>query len=360
MINSILKSLSVLLVLLLISRCGDDEGPVIIPGKYSSGIFIVNEGPFLTGTGTITFTDRNGGTVEQEIFQTANNRPLGNIAQSLQVHEGKAYIVVNNANKLEVVALDDFSSIGLVNYLPLPRYFLGLNSTKGYVSSWGSDGVSGQVDVVDLQSLAVTKTIQTGSGSEQMAIVGSSLFVCNGGGFGTDSTVSVINTQTDELEETIVVGGNPRSMQVDASGIVWIACSGVQVYDADFNIILDESSVGSLVRVDPNSRQVLSVLEFPDIFSAPSSLVSGDGGNILYYLSSGSIYSQDVNSGSLSSSPIVQSFFYGLGYDPDDRLLYGADAGDFSSNGRVIRYSNSGTAQDTISTGIIPTDFYFN
>ena len=350
----------IILTGIFLSRCSNDDDVAPNPGLFSDGVFIVNEGPFQTGTGTVSFLDRISGSVTNEIFQTANGRPLGNIVQSLQIHENRAFIVVNNANKMEVVDLEDFSSVGIVENLPLPRYFLGLNASKGYITSWGSGGVSGQVDVLDLQSLSVTKTIKTGSGSEKMAIVGSSLFVCNGGGFGMDSTVSVINTQNDELEDPIVVGGNPNSIQVDATGMIWVACAGIQVYNSDFSINPDQSTEGSLVRIDPITREVVSILQFPDVFSSPSRLVTGSGGTILYYLRSGSIYSQDINSNTLASQPIVQSFFYGLGYEEASGLIYATDPIDFASTGRVIRYTSSGTAQDTLSVGIIPSDFYFN
>lgn len=344
---------------ILLGGCSDDNVVAPNPGQFSNGVFIVNEGPFQTGTGTISFLDRTTGSVTNQIFQSANDRPLGNIVQSLHVHEKRAFIVVNNSNKMEVVDLDDFSSVGIVENLPLPRYFQGFSATKGYITSWGLDGVSGQVDVVDLQSLSVTKTIQTGSGSEQMAIVGSLLFVCNSGGFGIDSTVSIIDTQTDELEDPIIVGGNPNSIQVDAAGMLWVACAGIQVYNPDFSINPDQSTVGRLVRIDPATRQVVSFLEFPDVFSSPSRLVIGSAGTVLYYLRSGSIYSHDVNSNALATQPVVQSFFYGLGYEEASGLIYAADPIDFASTGRVIRYTNSGAAQDTLSVGIVPSNFYF-
>ncbi len=354
----------ILLVAILASNCNNDTGNVPgledLPGKFENGVFIVNEGPFQTGTGTVGFFDRETEVIDREIFQSANGRPLGNIVQSLQVHDTLVFIVVNNSNKIEVVNLDDFSSVEVIENLPLPRHFVGFNSGKGYVSSWGADGVSGQVDVIDLHSMTVLKTIATGNGSEKMAIVGTSLFVCNGGGFGTDNTISVINTESDELEDQIVVGDNPKSIQMDASGSLWVACAGNQVFNPDFSIDVAQSTLGSLIRINPGTNQITAIIEFPDVFSSPSRLVAGADGGVLYYLRSGSIYSHDLNSGSLSEQPLVEGFFYGLGYDQVNGLIYAADAIDFASQGRVIRYTDAGTATDTLTAGIVPTDFYFN
>ena len=54
---------------------------------------------------------------------------------------------------------------------------------------------------------------------EQLAVVGSRLFVTNGGG----NTVTVINTTTDAVESTITVGDGPNSVVADRDGNVWVA-----------------------------------------------------------------------------------------------------------------------------------------
>ena len=49
-----------------ISSCKkDDDTP---SGKYSSGVFITNEGPFGTGTGTVSFINRDSNNIENNIF----------------------------------------------------------------------------------------------------------------------------------------------------------------------------------------------------------------------------------------------------------------------------------------------------
>ena len=63
-----------------ILACSKDENSV--SNNYATGTFVVNEGPFQTGTGTITYYD--GTNAFQNVFEKENNdNVLGNIAQSI-------------------------------------------------------------------------------------------------------------------------------------------------------------------------------------------------------------------------------------------------------------------------------------
>jgi len=209
-------------------------------GIYSSGVFITNEGPFQTGSGTVSFFDRNSGLVENGIFELVNDRLLGNVVQSAETHNGRVFIIVNNANKMEVVQSGTFESVGSVENLSLARYFLGIDEKKGYVSSWGETGIDGKVAVIDLNTLSVSKTIPVGSGAEEMAISQEKLYVCNSGGFGSDSTLTIIDVVSDEVIGSIEVGDNPNSIEKDGEGFLWVACSGKKFYNPDFSIDVKE------------------------------------------------------------------------------------------------------------------------
>ncbi len=74
----------------------------------------------------------------------------------------------------------------------------------------------------------------------------------------------------------------------------------------------------------------------------------------------GKVFSHDITSYALNTTPVVSRSFYGLGIDPVNNYIYGADAGDFASNGWVIRYnSSSGAVVDSFQVGIIPGGFCF-
>ena len=98
-----MKKLNLLLLVLALlgtlffNSCTKDDKKENFP--YDNGVFITNEGPFQSGSGTITFYDKATGLTQEKIFETVNAMPLGNIVQSMNIFNNKAYIVVNNANK---------------------------------------------------------------------------------------------------------------------------------------------------------------------------------------------------------------------------------------------------------------------
>lgn len=331
------------------------EDPVIEPkGAYETGVFISNEGPFQNGSGTISHYDRDSNKVANEIFQSVNARPLGNIVQSIAVYADKAYIVVNNAGKIEIANGDTFEEDNVITGFTMPRYFHGLNPGKAYVSQWGENGVNGQIFVLDLATHTITDSIDVGNGAGRMIQLSNFVYVANSGGFGTDSTVSVINITNDFVEETIMVGDNPNSLQVDVEGNIWVLCGGVNDWFTPSN-----STAGKLVKIDPSTNAVLLELEFPSIDFHPSNLVINESGTRLFYLYQGKIYNQRTDIQTLSLELTADGSFYGLGYDLVDRLIYASDAGDFQSEGTVHRFQEDGTDVGSFSVGIIPGNFEF-
>ncbi len=338
------------LLIAALSGCKPDEDNTP-QGDYETGVFISNEGPFGTGTGTVSFYNRTSGSVSNNIFEIVNNRPLGNVVNSIEVHNNKAYIVVNNAAKVEVVNVADFTSMGVIENVGTPRFFIGIDDTKGYLTDWNSG-----IKVIDLATNTISSTIATGgTGPEQMALIGSEVFVANLGGFGNDNTVSSINTTTDAITSTLQVGHRPQALTVDANGKLWVLCSGIQDWTVPAN-----DTPGKLVRINPTTKTVELELSFATSSDHPISLITNTAKTKLYYSLNGGVYEVDVNATSLPSSALINRSFYNIGVDPVSGYLFGSNALDFVQNGYVVRYTLSGTVVDSFQVGIIPGNFYFN
>ncbi len=326
--------------------------PTTLTGKYEAGVFVINEGAFGSGTGTISFYNRGTSVLSNDIFNTENNASLGNIVQSFSIYNKKGYVVVNNANKVEVVNASTFKSVGTITGFVLPRYFLEIDSTKAYVTEWGSGGVNGAVKVVDLKTNTIIATINTGKGAEQMVKNNNYVYVTCAGGFGNDSVVTVINTNTNAVEANIVVGSNPNGIKMDANGFLWVLCSGQ--WNSSFTAL---EKLGSLVRINSVNNTIAKSLGF--LNTQPSSLAINSFKNQLYYSFNNKVYAMDIADNFLPSVPLINKNFYGLDVDPTTNIIYGADAGNFSSNGYTHRYSTLGTKIDSFQVGIIPRGFCF-
>jgi YVTN family beta-propeller protein len=338
--------------------CSNDPKPELPAG--SAGYFVVNEGGFGNSNTSLSFFDRAKNEMTNDIFAKKNGRPLGDQAQSITVFEGKAYVVVEHSAKVEVINADDFSSITTITEdIASPRYFIGINSSKGYLSDWGADGVTGSVKVIDLGTMKVTKSIATGKGPNKMLMKDGKVYVANSGGFDNDNTVSVIDTSTDEISLTIAAGDNPNSLQFDKDGNLWIASAGKFVYNDDFTIDEVNSTPSSIMKWTGGANPVNFFLDgifYPGV----AHLSINKGGDKLFYLFNGAVYSITTGATAAPANPLIgDKYFYGLAVDPFDDDIIACEAPDFSSPGKVYNYSEAGQVGTSFTVGIAPNGVGF-
>ncbi|MCD4680249.1 MAG: hypothetical protein K8S00_07665 [Bacteroidales bacterium] len=339
------------------NEIGDDTDNPYLPSDTSaqkSYVLISNEGPFLTGTGSITRYDRVLKTCEKKVFENANNYPPGNIVQSVEVYDNKVFIIVNNANKIEIANDSSFESIAVIENISLPRYLLPIDKNKAYVSCWDD-----KVAVIDLVNYEVVNSIAVGVGPEKMLRYENKVFVLNIGGFGNDSTLSVIDCNSDVVDTTFFVASRPSGIVLDKHSNIWVMCSGT-----GFNgYPLPGDSPGHLICIDPGDYSIIQDITFPSSTEHPYKLVINNLKDILFYLYPGGIFKFNIYSSSLESIPFVASasMFYALGFDDEEELIYVSDPLDYVQQGWVFKYdATNGTVVDSFESGVIPGGFYFN
>lgn len=98
------------------------------------GLFIVNEGMFQYGNATLSYYDPETKTVENEVFHRANAFKLGDVAQSMTLHNGVGWIAVNNSHVVFAVDPDTFREVGRITNLTSPRYIHFVSEEKAYVT----------------------------------------------------------------------------------------------------------------------------------------------------------------------------------------------------------------------------------
>lgn len=353
----------IFIITILASAC--DKNEPTPSGQYSNGVFVVNEGIFNTGSGSISFFDPTSSTVSNGIFQQVNGFPLGNVVQSMANYGDDAFVVVNNANKLVRAHKGSMEFVAEISGIPQPRYFVKVSDSKGYVSCWGNNANDGMVAVIDLDSNKVDGFINVGRDPERMVLAGNKLYVaCGGYSFGAapDNRVFAINITTDLVESQITVGDIPSDVVVLGTK-VWVLAYGKKVYDASWNIDLAQSTASSLALVNPITGTIERTLTFPDVSKTANLLQADASNNRLFYQYSGSVYAFEVNNPSLPTSPFVNRPFnslYGLGVDTNRDQVYCADARDYASAGRVFRFTNLGVLIDSFNVGVIPNGFVFD
>ncbi len=319
-------------------------------GAFQNGFFVTNEGPFGTGTGTVSFISEDFSNINHTIFNDVNSSDLGNIVQSMGFADGKAYIVVNNSHKIEIVNRFTFESIATItDGLDNPRHFVAEGDT-GYVSNWGDPFNNNDdfIAIIDLITNEVTSTIPVAFGPEKLMMVRGNLYVAHQGGYGQNSILSVINTAVNSFVTTIEVGDVPNSM-VLSDGDLWVLCGGNPDYTGN-------ETNGRLVRIDTDTNEISQAFDF-GATEHPNQLTI-DGSFLIYGLNGG-VYSKEVSSTELPTISILSGFFYSM--TANEGLLYATDAGDFTSNGTLhIIDLSTNTEIENIEVGIIPGGVYFN
>jgi hypothetical protein len=357
MITSTIKQLVVWsTVLSSIVSCAPKDKEEEPTSTYKGGVFVVNEGPYGSGSGSISYYNTATRYVINDIFESVNQFPLGNIVQSINVFGNKAYIVVNQANKIEIVSSDNFKSVGAINNLSNPRNVLVVNNDKAYLTEWGASGSDAFVKVINTQVNTVYKNINLGRhGAEKMLLVGDYVYVSCKGGFGKDSVLSVISATTDLKVQNIKVGPSPDGMVQDVNGNIWVLCIGE--WKDDYSSL--EKS-GRLVMLNSAGIAIEKSFAFSSAYSQPSGLCISPDKTTLYYNYDGKVYSQNIHSTALDSKVVANRSFYGLDVDPATGIIYASDPGNYSSDGKVIRYMPSGQKIDSFTVGVIPSSFFFN
>ena len=332
----------------IVFSCRKDKPPVTetddISVTQGGGVFIANEGNFTFGNATVSYFDFGTGNAAEDVYQPANGQLLGDVCQSLLLHDNKLYVVVNNSGKIEVCNRFSLVSEATITGLTSPRFILPVSNNKAYVTDLYSNAIS----VVDLNSNTKTGSIPCNGWTEEMVMLYGKVFVTNI----SSNNVYVIDAATDVLQDSIAVGFGGGSICVDQNDKIWVLCSGDQT----------NNHLGGLYKINALTKQVEASFIFPSLAESPKQIEINGAGNTLYYINNG-IYKMDINAGALPANAIITQgtqSFYALGIDPVTNILYVSDAIDYIQQGKILRFTENGIPIDNFNAGIIPAYFCFN
>jgi hypothetical protein len=345
--NLLLAALS---TLLFGQACKNNKSDTI-ESQFTNGVFVINEGQYLNGNGSISYYDNANKSVIKDAFYNFNKFTLGNVVQSMEVGTAQNYIVVNNSNNVTVVDATDFQYQNTITGLKLPRYFKKIDNQKAYITQWGDS--TGAIKVYDLNTKIITKTIWLAKGAENMTLLGNRMYVTCNGGLGNEDKLAVVDIDKDSLLALLPVGPNPNGIAVDANNYIWILCSGQ--YDTSYTFL---KNPGKLIRINTFTNAIDRTINFPSIYSQPLNMQMNAAKDMLYFNYDGHVMAKSTNDVTIGNA-IINRYFYGLGVDPKTNIIYAADAKDNSSNGQVIRYTPAGIAIDSFGVGILPNGFVF-
>jgi len=315
----------------------------------TKGVFIVNEGNFMYGNASLSFYDPETRKLQNDIFQNVNGLPLGDVAQSMEIHNNLGYIVINNSGKIYVIDPADGKYIGKITGLTSPRYIHFVNNEKAYIT----DLYAGKITIVNPATSQITGEIPTTGhqSTEQMVQWNNFLFVSC---WSFDNTILVIDTQTDQVAGEIKTGKQPGGMVIDKFNKIWTLCDGGWARSGA------SPRVPVLEQINPSTRLIEKSFELSSD-AAPSRLAINGTGDTILFINNG-IWKLGVTQNTMSDRPFLVTgnhLYYSLAIDPLTSELYLSDAIDYQQKGVIYRYSPLGAKIDSFKTGIIPGSFCF-
>jgi hypothetical protein len=344
--NTYFKFLVIAISALVIISCSSDDDnpqPVIPDGDYFNGVLILNEGG--SAGGSVSFLGADQQEVVNDIFADANDgEGPGLFLQSIFFDDEKAYIISNGSNIISVVNRYTFELLGTVDSgLSVPRYGTVLNG-KAYVTNLAEFNTDQDdyVAIVDLETLEIEETVIVGGAAEYIVSSSGEIYIQNAS-FGNGNTISKLNPMSNTITETLEVGEGLNSMRAYNQKLYTLDSEGVK-------------------QIDLATFTVETEINKPEVLTSVSNLrIENDQ---LYYTSGTAAFSTSISSSELSSEAIfdygsdsVFGSFYG--FEVNEGQIYVGDAGGFTSNGSLFIYSSEGQFVKEFTVGLAPNSFYF-
>lgn len=340
----------------------DDEGDDRL---VTARVIVGNGGNFGDQTGSLTLYDPETGEAV-----TPASLQLDAFITALGLHEEQLYVVLNTSFTSGRVDVVDLGLMEVVEqYTGLgPVRTIAFDEGEAYLPTHSPAAID-TVTVLDLDQAAVVDDgIPVGDYPEGVAVVGGRAYVANAGLGGAATTLTVIDTATDQAVGTLDLGcDGPAETMVDDQGELVVACTGHTTYDAQYNPIIE--SYGQIVFVDTENGQVVDRIELDrQTGSANNSQGAyySSAEEEAYVLAGDVVYRVDTEANTLAGTLAVPETpgYVGLtavAYDADADRLYlgrfaeGAQGMDYTADGLVLVLDRGGEEVARFQAGPSPS-----
>ena len=329
--------------------------------KNAKGFYIINEGLFTQGNASLSFYDFAKDSVTNQVFEGINQRPLGDVFQSMTFHKGKGFLVINNSGKIEVVDSLTMKSVKTLTGFTSPVKML-FYKNKAYVT----DLYSNKIQVLDANSLENIGTIDVSGSTDGIAADNGKILVAvnQSASYANNALqgLLVINPENDEIEKYVKLSEGATDIKVDVAGDIWVYCTGFWA---------DSNATGKLHKVDGSNYTIEHTFDFGKLAYFGLPLLLNQDRNVLYYALAGdpnsftdfNIYQLPINSTALPSTPYYLGaghYLYGFGLDETRNELYILDAVQAGQKGNLLRVdASSKQIKKTYEVGYLPKGIVF-
>lgn len=337
-ITKLLTVLFAVVLLFNISSCtnGSDEIE-ISPITYQNGYFISNEGNFNSQGAKVTFLTRDLSLKQDDVYGYNNKEILGDVLQTIGLNGNKAYLVINNSNKIVVVDRYTFKKLAVItDQLDNPRGITFANDFI-YVSNTNFTANTKSVTKYKASDYSFVSKISMTDVSDKTVEAGGNVFVQNASsGFG--NKITYINTSNDNKTEITVPNGQIGNTVSYKSNVYTISSTATDSY------IYKISSTGTLTPV----------ITLTGIPSATNLQIDNDK---LYFSSSNKVYTTNLATPVIPTTPLLTAadggpYFTLYGFNVIDGRIFASDVKQFTQDSEMVVYSaTTGSKLGSLKTG---------
>ncbi|SUX48597.1 DUF5074 domain-containing protein [Chryseobacterium indoltheticum] len=336
-------------VLLFSISCTSEYEETIPEITYQNGLLITNEGNFGSPNADVTFITKDLSLMQNDIYKANNNKEnLGDVLQTMVLNGDKAYLLLNNSNKIQIVDRYSFKKAGEITaQLNNPRYMAIANGNL-YVSNDKYGGAK-FVNVYKLSDNSFVKKIDFASTStvERVVEAGGNIFVQNAS-YGFGNTITKINTTTNAIE------GTPTPMP---NGDI----TKTITYNSNVYVIAQGTADSYIYQINP-AGSIVKTTTLTGIANGTNLQI--DGGRF-YFTSSNKVYSMDMNATAAPTNPIITAVNGGpdftlYGFSVIDGRIFTSDVKGFTQPSEITVYTTGGTVISKFTAGMGATSVYKN
>ncbi|ASW76265.1 hypothetical protein IQ37_16685 [Chryseobacterium piperi] len=333
-------------VLLFNISCSTDSSFTLPEITYENGFLITNEGNYGKPNAEVTFVSRDLTFSQNNIFSKNNNgSQLGDVLQAAAFSGDKAYLLLNNSNKIQVVNRYTFKSVGeITNQINYPRYIAVANNNV-YVTNDQYQAAK-YLSIYKTSDLSFVKKIAFTENVERIVEAGGNIFIQNAS-FGFGNKITYINTSSNTVQSTITLPNGNINRTISYNSNVYVIAS---------------TTTDSYIYQISGTGNITKTTKLTGIANATNLQIEGGK---YFFSSANKVYSMDMNTTTVPTAPIITAVdggqFYTLyGFSVVDGKIFTSDVKGFTEDSEVTVYNTLGTKIKSFTTGKGTNGVYLN
>ena len=347
-------------------------------------IILLNEGLWQADNGRITYFEE-GKVVSNQWFRDVNGSKLGDTPNDIiQVNENLIAIAINWSNVVQFITPEG-KAVAATEDIPNNRKLCS-DGRYVYVTSYGHEcetvnGMQyfekGYVAKIDISNFKCIAACEVGYEPEGIALYDGRLFVANTGGYAFEedheyeTTVSILNAETMQVENTIDVGqinlygklsqsgrylciNSPGDYYKIPAACIIFDCEKALQGDEDCFVKLEYASTyscttldGKFMAIGSRFSYITNEYTFNYVTIDPEEVMISMGGSGVDEEFPGTVLDDIKN----------MMMPYGIYVNPYTGYIYGTDAGSFEGAGYLYQWSPEGVLLGKYKVYINPAHF---